>query len=448
MHTRTRRRLVQAFDRRLQRGLPHKGQRPGHHLVKHDAERVDIRGGRDRTALNLLGGHVSRRTRYLVLRRQRHRQAGALILRAPPRQTEIRDDGAHLFFFASRLHEHDVVALEVPVHDPNAVRGRQAGGHLTNDRQDLRRGEPSVPPELVGQRLAVQQLHRENHDLAGRSVTRSRVSMPEDIVDTTDVRVRHLSRQVHLALEQQDRTLVSGDVRQDGLERDPLAQFKILRLVELAHAAFRKVADDAEAERDDVASSKHRGPRRPSLNHSGAGRVVIGPAERRGRWNGLELAVKQALDPEMRIDARDHLLRLDGLRDEIHRAGFESPHFVLRVVERGQEDHRRVPGFGIVLETAARLVAVDARHDDIEQDDQRLRAARNLQRLFAIAGHEEAVARAPERLAQDVQVRGIVIDQEDPAGLIRGDWCELMVHRPNLRRPDRGQTAPGGSARG
>ncbi len=268
MDTRTRRRLVQAFDRHLQRGLPHKGQRPGHHLVKHDAERVDIRGGRDRTALNLLGGHVSRRTRYLVLRRQRHRQVGALILRAPPRQTEIRDDGAHLFFRASRLHEHDVVALEVPVHDPNAVRGRQAGGHLTNDRQDLRRGEPSVPPELVGKRLAVQQLHREHHDLAGRPVTRSRVSVPEDIVDTTDVRVRHLSRQVHLALEQQDRTLVSRDVRQDGLERDPLAQFEILRLVELAHAAFRKVADDAEAERDDVASSKHRGPRCPSLNHS------------------------------------------------------------------------------------------------------------------------------------------------------------------------------------
>ena len=167
------------------------------------------------------------------------------------------------------------MALEVAVHDPDAVRGREAIRHLTNDRQDLRRGEPSVPPELVGQRLAVQQLHRENHDLAGRPVARSRVSVPEDIVDSTDVRVRHLSRQVHLALEQQDRALVSGDVRQDGLERDPLAQFEILRLVELAHAAFRKVADDAEAEGDDVASSKHRGPRRPSLGHSESGCVVL-----------------------------------------------------------------------------------------------------------------------------------------------------------------------------
>ena len=88
---------------------------------------------------------------------------------------------------------------------------------------------------------------------------------------------------MHLALEQQDRTLVSGDVRQDGLERDPLAQFEILRLVELAHAAFGKVADDAEAEGDDVASPKDGGPGRPSLDQSGAGRVVIGQAVRRGR---------------------------------------------------------------------------------------------------------------------------------------------------------------------
>ena len=236
------------------------------------------------------------------------------------------------------------MALEVPVHDPNAVRGREAIGHLTNERQHLRRGEPSIPPELVGKRLAVQQLHREQHDLADSP---SRVSVPEDIVDTTDVRVRHLSRQVHLALEQHDRALVRGDVRQDGLERDPLAQFEILRLVELAHATFRQVADDAEAEGDDVARAKHGGPRRPRLNHWGAGCVVIERALRRGRRNGLELATKQALDREMRIDARDHLLRLHGLRDEIHRAGFEPPDFVLRVAECGQEDHRGVAGFGI-----------------------------------------------------------------------------------------------------
>ena len=89
-------------------------------------------------------------------------------LRAPPRQAEIRDDGAHLVLRARRLHEHDVVALEVPVHDPDAVRGREAGGHLPNEGRISAVDEPSIPPEPVGQRLAVQQLHGEKHDLVGR----------------------------------------------------------------------------------------------------------------------------------------------------------------------------------------------------------------------------------------------------------------------------------------
>ena len=224
------------------------------------------------------------------------------------------------------------------------MRGRQAGGHLADDRQDLRRREPSIPPELVGQRLAVQQLHREEHDLVARLSARSRVSVAEDVVDAADVRVRHLSRQVHLALEPHDRALVVGDVRQDGLERDPLVQLEILGLVELAHAAFREVADDAEAEGDDVAGPKDGGPRRPGVDRCG-GSPRPRAGMRRGRRPCLDLATEQALDREMRIDARDHLLRLDGLRDEIHRARLEPPHSVLRVVECGQEDHGGVAGF-------------------------------------------------------------------------------------------------------
>ena len=167
-------------------------------------------------------------------------------------------------------------------------------------------------------------IERNTTSSAGLSARRG-ISVAEDIVDATDVRVRHLSRQVHLALEHHDRALVIGDVRQDGLERDALAQFEILRLVELAHAAFRQVADDAEAEGDDVTGSKHGGPGCPSLDQPGRGRVVIVRAVRQRRRRRLDLAAEQTLDREMRIDARDHLLRLDGLRDEIHRARFEPP---------------------------------------------------------------------------------------------------------------------------
>ena len=165
------------------------------------------------------------------------------------------------------------MALEIPMHDPDAVRGRQTGRHLPDDRQDLRGGELAISLERVGQRLAVQQLHREKDDFVGRSASPRRSGpVAEDVVDATDVRVRHLPRQVHLALEHHDRALV-GDVRQDGLERDPFAQFEILRLVELAHAAFCKVADDAEAEGDDVTSPKDGGRRCLSVRREAFSRL-------------------------------------------------------------------------------------------------------------------------------------------------------------------------------
>ena len=78
-----------------------------------------------------------------------------------------------------------------------------------------------------------------------------------------------------------------------------------------------------------------------------------------------------------------HLFRLDGFRDEIHRARFEPWYSVLRVVECRYEDHGRVACFRVLLEAAARLVPVDARHDDVEQDEQWSGAAGDLQRILA-----------------------------------------------------------------
>ena len=150
---------------------------PGDHLVKHDAERVDVGRRRHRAALDLLGRHVRRGARDLTASADMDNDSAVLSsLRAPPRQAEIRDDHPHLLVRARRLHEHDVLALEVPMHDPDTVRRRQAGGHLPDNGQDLGGREPPIPPELVGQRLAVQQLHREKHDLVGRlASTRGRV---------------------------------------------------------------------------------------------------------------------------------------------------------------------------------------------------------------------------------------------------------------------------------
>ena len=82
--------------------------------------------------------------------------------------------------------------------------------------------------------------------------------MAIDVVDAADVRVCHLPREVHFALEQLDRAFVGGDGGQDGLQRDVLAQLQILRLIEFAHAAPRQVADDAKARGEDITGPKCR----------------------------------------------------------------------------------------------------------------------------------------------------------------------------------------------
>ena len=139
------------------------------------------------------------------------------------------------------------------MHDAGPVRSRQPGRHLTNQRQHVCRGEPPFTAELLCQCLAVQQLHRQQHDVLSRVVRPCwSGSVSEDVVDATDVRMGNLPGEVHLTLEQRDRTLVGGDMRQDGLEGNPFAQFEIFRLVQLAHAALGQVPHDAEARGDDV----------------------------------------------------------------------------------------------------------------------------------------------------------------------------------------------------
>ena len=160
----------------------------------------------------------------------------------------------------------------------------------------------------------------------------------------------------------------------------------------------------------------------------GDGRLAIVRDSHDAWRHCFDLAMEQSLDREMRIDASDHLFRLHGLRDEIHRACFEPPDSVLRVIERRHEDHGDVTGFRIGLEAATRLIAIDARHDDVEQNDHGFYAPGDLQPVLTTEGDKQPVVRTGERVAQEVKIRGFVIDQEDPAGVIREDCCHVIVH--------------------
>ena len=67
----------------------------------------------------------------------------------------------------------------------------------------------------------------------------------------------------------------------------------------------------------------------------------------------------QPLQGEVRINPRDDFVTLKGLGDEVDRAHLEPAYLVLGFVQRRQKDDRRLPGFRILLEAPARLVAVD-----------------------------------------------------------------------------------------
>ena len=84
----------------------------------------------------------------------------------------------------------------------------------------------------------------------------------------------------------------------------------------------------------------------------------------------LELGL-EPLDGEVRVDARHHLLRLEGLRDEVHRPRLEAAHLLPRLRQRGEEDDGGALRLRVGLQPAARLVAVDAGHDHVEQDERR-----------------------------------------------------------------------------
>ena len=116
--------------------------------------------------------------------------------------------------------------------------------------------EPALALEPLRQRLAVQQLHR---DERGRPASPAAgLDVLEQVEDAADVRVGDLAGELHLAQEALRRPLVAGDLGADRLERDALAERQVLGLVELAHAAAGDEAHDAEAGAQDVARAERR----------------------------------------------------------------------------------------------------------------------------------------------------------------------------------------------
>ena len=169
--------------------------------------------GVDRAALDLLRRHVGGRARNLAVVVKRNGEtrsvvAPSLRLARPKSVTTARTsppgDG--------RLHEHDVEALEVAMHDAGPVRGGEGGRHLP------REGEASAVESRPSRRSRSARVSPCRSSMA-RTMTsdgspaapgRGRRPVAVHVEDPAHVRMGHLPGQVDLALEHRHRSARPG----------------------------------------------------------------------------------------------------------------------------------------------------------------------------------------------------------------------------------------------
>ena len=119
-----------------------------------------------------------------------------------------------------------------------------------------------------------------------------------------------------------------------------------------------------------------------------------------------------ALDPNERLDPGEQLGLVERLGDEVVGPGFDRPDLLLGVARRDHHD-RQVGGLRVLADPPAHLVAVHARHHDVEQDDVGRLLAQHVQRLLAGRGGQHPIAARAQHRVEQPDVRRLVVDDED-----------------------------------
>ncbi len=219
----------------------------------------------------LLGRDVARRA---------HQVAGAgLVLAAAVGRQQLGDaevEQLDLVVVAGPVQEH-VLRLEVAVDDALVVRGRQRLAHAVDDAPDLGQGQRRARRTLA-QVLAAQHLHHQEAAAVGQLAHGEHVD-DAGVADAVD--------RARLLHEAGDRVEVHAQLGPQHLDRDPLADDRVHRLVHEAHAAFAEqplddVLPDLEAGRqlvDHLPHGRDVGRARPRRAELAAGAAPVGDLE-------------------------------------------------------------------------------------------------------------------------------------------------------------------------
>ncbi len=203
------------------------------HLEEEDPERVEITR-RDRIlATRLLGRHVLGRSEHRALRREPRitRESG---------QTEVED--LHVVLTAAALREHDVVALEVAVDDPEVVGTRERGGHLLDDVDGPRHGHLPLGDD-AGEAGPREVLHHQV-ELALFGLAH--------VVDVDDVRVIDPVRRASFAKHPRAQVRLAFEVGPDQLQRHHPIDEHVTGAIDHTHTALAEARLEAISPCDDL----------------------------------------------------------------------------------------------------------------------------------------------------------------------------------------------------
>ena len=198
------------------------GPRPpaGEQLEQHDAEAVDVRGGRGQLAARLLRAEVVDGPE----RRAGQRQRG---LRQGPGDAEVGDLHAAL-----AGHEH-VAGLDVAVDEAAVMRGPQGARGLGDESRGGSRRERAAPANDRGEVLALDELHDdERPDRVGAVV-----------VDRDDARVVQGSGGLRLVPEAVVEVGIRPVLGPQDLDRDVALELVVAGPVDGRHAALPEQLD-------------------------------------------------------------------------------------------------------------------------------------------------------------------------------------------------------------
>ena len=123
-------------------------------------------------------------------------------------------------------------------------------------------------------------------------------------------------------------------------------------------------------------------------------------------------------------------MALERLGEEIVRAVLHGCDGRLDGAVRGHQDHFRVGRDG--SHGAQQLLAAHRRHHQIGEHHVDRFGAQRVHRLLAAAGEKDAVTLAREDALEGVQVRLLVVDDEDGAAALHGGTIASVAQRLRL----------------